>query len=304
MDRHGNQLSRYGAVSATLPQLAVSAKSVFVMDGSQSWYGDLQFEFPVDSEGSARIFNTIAAAVASCVSGRGDVVYVMPNHTEAIGSSTALNVNVAGVRVVGLGTGNNRPTLTIGTATTALITLSAANTSLENLIIDGTGFDAVAKMISVTAAGVLIQGNKFITGGATNQATLGILTTAAANDLHVLDNEFYATSDAGTTSVIRLVGGTNIHIERNYFIGGYSSGVGAIENITTDCVNLVVKDNVINNLTASCTKAMTFTSASTGQISRNLMQILSGTAPITGAAMSWVGGNYYAAAIATAGTLI
>ena len=43
---------------------------------------------------------------------------------------------------------------------------------------------------------------------------------------------------------------------------------------------------------------------STGQISGNQMQILSGTAPITGDAMAWVGNNYYAAAIATAGTLI
>jgi hypothetical protein len=34
------------------------------------------------------------------------------------------------------------------------------------------------------------------------------------------------------------------------------------------------------------------------------MQVLTGTAPIVGAAMSWVGRNYYAATIATAGTLI
>lgn len=47
-----------------------------------------------------------------------------------------------------------------------------------------------------------------------------------------------------------------------------------------------------------------FAAGSTGMISDNRMQILSGTAPITAAGMSWVGGNYYAAALATAGTLI
>lgn len=304
MDRHGNQLSRYGAVSAMLPFLAPSSKALFVLSGTPTWFGDLGFEFPVDSEGGTRVFQTVSAAVAACTAGRGDIIYVMPNHTETIPDAITLNINVAGIRVIGLGTGNNRPTFTLNTATTAVITLSAANTSFENCIIDGTGFDAIAKMISVTAAGVLFQGNKFITGGATNQTTLGFLTTAAATDLKILDNEFFATSDAGTTSVVRLVGGSNIQIRRNSFIGGYSAGVGAIENITTDCVNLLVEGNFINNLTASSTKAMTFTSGTTGQISNNRMQILSGTAPITGAAMSWVGGNYYAATIATAGTLI
>jgi len=299
-----NQLSRYGAISKTLPGLAPSAKVFFVLNTSNSWFADFSNEFPVDSFGVVRVFSTIKTALASCVANRGDVVLVMPGHSESITNTTDLNVNIAGVRVIGVGNGNNRPVITVNTATTALITMSAANTSLENLIIDGTGFDAIAKVISVTAAGVSILGNKFILAGASAQATLGILTTAAANDLTIKDNLFYGTSDAGTTAAIELVGGSNILIENNNLIGAYSSGVGGITNITTDCVDLIVKGNTINNLTASNTKAMAFTSGSTGIIANNRMQILSGTAPITGAAMSWVGGNYYAATIATAGTLI
>lgn len=302
-----SQLSRYGAISRVLPGLAPSARSFFVLSNAGSvapWLGNFLNDFPSDGGGVPRVYSSIALALANCTANRGDMIYVLPGHAENITNAIDLNVNVAGVRIVGIGQGNGRPVITMNTATTAVITLSAANTSIENCVIDGTGFDAISKMFSVTAAGVSILGNKFITGGATNQATLGFLTTAATNDLVIKGNTFYATSDAGTTSVIRLVGGTNILIEDNVFIGGYSSGVGAIENITTDSVNIVIKNNLINNLTASCTKAMTFTSATTGQISGNKMQILSGTAPITGAAMSWVGGNYYAAAIATAGTLI
>ncbi len=291
-------------MSRVLPNLAISGRAFFVLNQSQTWSGGLQNALPVDGSGTVRLFSTIALANAQCTAGRGDVIYVLPNHTEAISSTTALNLSVAGVSVIGLGNGNNRPTLTVDTATTSLITFSAANVLFQNIIIDGTGFDAVAKVISITAAGVTIQGCKIILAGATNQATLGILTTAAANDLTIKDNLFYGTSDAGTTSAVRLVGGTNILIENNTFIGGYSSGVGAIENITTDCVNLVVKGNAINNLTASNTKAMTFTASSTGQILNNRMQILSGSAPITGAAMSWVGGNYYGATIAQLGVLI
>jgi hypothetical protein len=50
---------------------------------------------------------------------------------------------------------------------------------------------------------------------------------------------------------------------------------------------------------------MVFTASSTGQIAGNAMQILGGgTAPITGAAMSWVGPDYYASTIATGSTLV
>lgn len=301
-----SQLSRYGAMSRVLPKLAISGRAFFVLNASnsQTWASELQNTLPVDQKGVVRLFTTIAQAVAQCTAGRGDVIYVLPNHSENISSATALNINVAGVSIVGLGSGNNRPTITVDTGTTSLITISADNVSIENVIIDGTGFDAIAKVVSITGAGASILGCKFILAGATNQATLGILTTAAAIDLTIKDCLFYGTSDAGTTSAIRLVGTTNTLIENNIFIGAYSSGVGAIENITTDCVNLVVKGNLIQNLTASNTKAMTFTSGTTGMISNNRMQILSGTAPITGAAISWVGGNYYAAAVATAGTLI
>ncbi len=50
--------------------------------------------------------------------------------------------------------------------------------------------------------------------------------------------------------------------------------------------NAVVDGNRINNLTASSTKSMVFVAGSTGMISNNRMQILSGSAPITGAALS------------------
>jgi hypothetical protein len=117
-------------------------------------------------------------------------------------------------------------------------------------------------------------------------------------------NWFHGTNNAGNTSAITIVGGTDIQIVQNTFFGAYTSGIGAINQITTTTVNCRVYDNTIQNYTASNTKAMVFTSASTGQIGSNKMQILSGTAPITGAAMSWTGGNSYAATIATAGTAI
>src|SRR5262245_55708966 len=51
---------------------------------------------------------------------------------------------------------------------------------------------------------------------------------------------------------------------------------GVIKNATTDSTNLVIADNLIQDLTASNTKSIVLTATSTGQISGNRMQILSG----------------------------
>jgi hypothetical protein len=122
--------------------------------------------------------------------------------------------------------------------------------------------------------------------------------------MRLLNNEFIGTTDAGTAAAVRVVGGNEHVIKGNRFYGAYTTSLGAIDNATTACLRVTIADNVIENATASSTKAMVFQSGSTGSITGNRMQILSGSAPITGAAMSWVGANYYAATIATAGTLI
>lgn len=303
---NGEQLSRYGAISRVLPLMAPNAKVFFVGKTTLPSYKDYLDDFQIDKQGGNRTFPTLVAALAdsNVVTARGDVILVLPGHTESISSAGALTVSTAGITVVGLGNGDYRPTFTFDTATTATMAVSGAGAKFQNIIFDMTGFDAVASPINVTAAGVTFDGCKFINATSSAQSTLGIVTTAAGTKLTVTNCMFVGTSDAGTTSVIRLVGGADHVIENNIFIGGYTSNVGAIENTTTACTNLTIRGNTINNLTASSTKAITLQSGTTGQIYNNRMQILSGTAPITGAAMSWVGGNYYAATIATAGTLI
>src|SRR4051812_35862716 len=74
---------------------------------------------------------TIAQALALCTASQGDRVYLAPGHVESIGAS-GLAWNVAGVEIIGLGTGNNRPTLTWHT-TDAVVTISAANVLVQNI---------------------------------------------------------------------------------------------------------------------------------------------------------------------------
>lgn len=257
-----------------------------------------------DTSGVAHFFTTISAAEAACVANRGDMIIVLPGHTENVTAAGSIKLDVAGISVVGIGSGSLRPKLTFTTVNTADIDVDAANITVENFVFDLTGVDALAAPIDVNSTDFTIKNCTFITATSTNQATLAILTDANASGLKVFNSRFFGSADAGTATAIRIVGGNEHEIRNNLFIGNYTTSLGAIENNTTACLRVIIEGNYIINATASSTKAMVFASGSTGIIANNRMQILSGTAPITGAAMSWVGANYYAATIATAGTLI
>jgi hypothetical protein len=249
-------------------------------------------------------FATINFAVTQCAANNGDVVYVMPGHTETITAAGGCTLGVAGVAIRGMGTRGSRGNVNFTTSSAGTFLVSAAGCSVDNLTFSLTGVAALAKAISVTAADFTITNSRFTINNSTNQAVYAILTTAAGTRMTVNGCEFFGTADAGVTAAIGLVGGDSHRIMNSQFIGGYSAAVGAIQNLTTACTNAEIFGNTINNLTALSTNAMAFAAGATGQIAENSMQILSGTAPITGTGMSWVGPNYYADAIATGSTLV
>ena len=272
---------------------------------SLAGYNEVSAMYPATyPDGTRVLYTTIKAAVAACLAARGDVIFVMPGHTENITSATDLNLNVAGVSVIGLGSGSNVPALTLTTAASAVITLSAANCNFINIAVDGTGVASVTTIFSVTAAGCKIQRCQINTNNATNQAGVALTTTSAANSFIFDSNIVKGTTDAGMTNALQIVGGNDIQITNNYFYGAYTTSLGPINNITTACLRILIANNTLINATASSTKAIVLVSGTTGMIRDNRIAILSGTAPITGAG-TFVGGNYYvAAAGVTAGTLI
>ena len=81
----------------------------------------------------ARPFDTLDYAIGKCTASNGDVIYLLPGHTETIGSASAITVDVAGISIIGLGNGNLRPTFT-WSATAGTIVVSAANVTIKNII--------------------------------------------------------------------------------------------------------------------------------------------------------------------------
>lgn len=79
-------------------------------------------------------FATLDFAIGRCTADNGDQIILMPGHAE---TTTAIAADVAGITILGIGVGRNRPTLTATTAATDLIDVTAANIRIANVRLVG-----------------------------------------------------------------------------------------------------------------------------------------------------------------------
>lgn len=135
-------------------------------------------------------FSTIDYAIGRCTANRGDVIMVMPGHAETISSAAIIVADVAGVAIVGLGSGTKRPTLTYTTATSANIPVSADNISFKNVLFVGNFLSIVSAFTTAAAAWFTVEDCEF----KDTSATLGFLScvtttvTVNADHLHFVRN--------------------------------------------------------------------------------------------------------------------
>ena len=121
-------------------------------------------------------FATLDYAIGRCMANRGDIIMLKPGHAENVESATALALDVAGVAVVGLGIGSLRPTLTLTTATTATLGVSAANVSLTNIVISANFADIVSPITLAAAKYFTLDRVDFL-ATATNMNFLHVIDT-------------------------------------------------------------------------------------------------------------------------------
>lgn len=92
-------------------------------------------------------FATLDYAIGKCTASNGDLIYLMPGHAE---TTTAIAADVAGIQIVGVGVGRNRPTLTATTAASDLIDVTAANIRIKNVRLVGAA-SGCTSLVSVAA---------------------------------------------------------------------------------------------------------------------------------------------------------
>lgn len=234
------------------------------------------------------IHRTLNSALGQCRSGRGDVVIVLPGHAENISSADQMSALVAGTKIIGLGSDNERPTFT-WTAAAATFLLDVANVTLENLILNmdpGTGTTNVAAPITVSAAGCSIRQCKIRMGTDANSiVTIGITTTAAADDLVIEKNEIYGATAAECTTMMQFVGADRLKLIGNTVVGATSAAaVGVVRFLTTASTDIKVFGNLFRNNKASSSQAVTGMAGVSGEADDLFMVVLSDAgAALTGA---------------------
>ena len=182
-----------------------------------------------------RPFSTITFALTKCLANRGDIIMLGAGHNTDLNSAGAgaLTMNVAGVALVGTGTGSLRSAITWSGATDTVV-ISAANQSFVNISFEA-GVAQAAVGLNISAVDGLSFDNCYFTEG------------AAAGTFNFVD------------VIVLATGADNFSMNRCYFYGRDTKNDSAITGVAhdrfylSDCVifNAVAQDSVSANLITS-----------------------------------------------------
>lgn len=191
-------------------------------------------------------FATLDYAVGKCKAGRGDTIYIMPGHAESLTTADGVDVDVADVRIIGLGRGLKRAKFTYDLAAGEFV-IGAANVRIENLWFVPS-VTIVTKAIEVEAAGdnYEIVGCRF--GDAETAGTdefLICITVVAGADNGLIQGNYMDMGTAGAATGITVATSIGTQILDNVIIGDYSTS--NIAFITTAPVATSIMRNVLVN---------------------------------------------------------
>jgi hypothetical protein len=189
-------------------------------------------------------FSTIDYAIGKCKANRGDVIYVMPGHVETIGAAAAVDLDVAGVSVIGLGRGSKQPRLDY-TADTGTIEVNADNVSIVNMNFHA-NVPAVAIGLSILtlATDCLVKGCTFDVETTTTDEFLISINVGVGCDRLIVEDCNMDMGLGGAAAGVKLVGATaGVSIRRNRMVGDYSLAI--ISGITTLSTEVYIEDNLL-----------------------------------------------------------
>lgn len=195
------------------------------------------------------IATTLAQALLQCRSGFGDVIYVLPGHTENV---TTTPTFVAGVKIIGVGHGSNRPVFR-WTATTSQWAITVADVVISGLRLRLEGANGVVKAIVTTAAETAIESCDIeVASGATNKATIALEFGAGSTRGRVTGCRFRGTATHNVTDGIKIVSAVDgITIENCRMMFSATAANGLI-HVTAAATNLTFSDlDLYNTHTAS-----------------------------------------------------
>jgi hypothetical protein len=194
---------------------------------------------------------TLNYAVSLATASKGDVIYVLPGHAESYGTGAGFTIDKAGLRIIGLGWGANRPTFTM-THADAASSITAASVQFENVRFVA-GITAVKVGVQVTAVTDAVFRNcEWYWGGTTGWDFIVALNMTAGSHRAIVENcRFLAEpAVAGAQAGVKLTGAShNVTVQGCEFSGNYTNA--CMEGITTLSQVLLFLDNTVHNTEAT-----------------------------------------------------
>ena len=212
----------------------------------------------------------VASASGHLTADNGDIIYVMPGHTESVTEAGDITMGVAGVTVIGLGGIGDRPVITFDTIDSADLEIDAANITIKNISFRCNIAD-LAAAIDVDAAHFHIKDCSFVGTDAADEAFLiTIIGDGNADDMIVESCDFnYLTAEDATaitttsTACIVIAGGARTKVIDCYMSGDFT--VSAINNSGTAAANIQLLENrIANTATGNISGAIDIHASSTG----------------------------------------
>lgn len=184
-------------------------------------------------------FLTIDYANDRCTASNGDIIYVMPGHTETVSTDGGLTLDTAGVTVIGIGEGDARPLVTIDTLTAAAMIISGTGVVFNNMRIS-IAKDAATDPIQISGAGVDFGFCEIIE--ASSCEAVDLISVSAGGTrcvLHDLRIQGRDTGDSDAKNAIHLDGCDDVEIYNVFaYNGDWSEGVIFNEGDETFNINI------------------------------------------------------------------
>lgn len=251
----------------------VTTGKVFFVDSNLGNNGN-------NGKAPSKALATIDNAVGRCTANKGDIIVAMPGHAETLSSATALALDVAGIRIVGLGSGAMRPTITLDTAITSTIAVSVANVSIDNVVFSANFADITSLFTLTTATNFKLRNCEF-KATATSMNFLAIVDTNTTNnaaDGLTFEGCKWIEPDTATLYMVKGDADIDSVVIKDCFVslGVNTNDLPALINMATgkDLTNLLVENNRVYRLNdANPLLVVTdTTTANTGLISKNYVR--------------------------------
>lgn len=251
-------------------------------------------------------FATLDYAVGQCTDNAGDVIFVAPGHYEDIAAAETVDLDVAGITVIGLTDGSTAPTFVFD-GITAGFDIGANNVTIRNLKFQpSVATVTIGVDVEASATGVIIEDCEFMVGEAGNGTDefVTVIDVKSANHNSIIRNNIFRTHasvNGSVAGILLTAASSRVTIADNVFTGVWSTA--AIDDGAA-CTDVLIRDNVIKGKDGE--PGIELTATTTGVIYNNQIEstgLADPDAAIVAADCSWFH-NYVVTADGTAQQLI